>query len=295
MKTPIGITDGKVLNKFNKEKALELFLESKEELPRRPIDIRVLAKQNQLFKTDEEFNKFMTDFGIRYSKKKIKTLFREDRLVIQSVEAIADLDKIVNLLSERLAEWFSLHHPEFTEENHEKFAESVVKYGNRKKFPGFKESFGQDLRKEDEAILKKYARQICEMYNLREELKRYVDKQMKRVAPNLEAVAGGLLGARLISLSGGLERLAKKPASTIQLLGAEKALFRFLRGRGKAPKYGLIFSHPLVQSVPESKRGKVSRLLAAKIMLAARLDFYGKKNKGKEIKRELEKHVRLIR
>jgi nucleolar protein 56 len=129
---------------------------------------------------------------------------------------------------------------------------------------------------------------------LREDIEKYVDHVLKEVAPNLRELAGSLLAARLISLTGGLEKLAKKPSSTIQLLGAEKALFRFLHGRGRSPKYGLLFTHQLIQNAPPKKRGKVARVLASKLSIAAKMDFYGKKEKSDELKKDLDERIKKI-
>ena len=143
--------------------------------------------------------------------------------------------------------------------------------------------------------LKEYATKIKEFYKLRKQMEKYVDQVLKEIAPNLRELAGPLIGARLIAMVGGLEKLAKKPSSTIQLLGAEKALFRFLRGRGKSPKFGLLFTHPLVQSTPLDKKGKVARVLASKLSIAVKLDFYGDKDKSKNMKEDLEKRIEKIR
>ena len=97
---------------------------------------------------------------------------------------------------------------------------------------------------------------------------------------------------RLIALAGGLEKLAKMPSSTVQLLGAEKALFRHLKGEGKSPKFGIIFSHTLIQNAPKEMKGKVARLIAAKLSLAARIDNFSKEDRGEELREELDEQVK---
>src|SRR4030065_417735 len=113
--------------------------------------------------------------------------------------------------------------------------------------------------------------------------------------PNFSAVAGPLLGARLLSVAGSLDRLAMMPSSTIQLLGAEKALFRHLKGEGKAPKYGILFGHPLIQQATKETKGKVARLVAAKLSIAARLDRFAGKDEGESLRKQLEESMRKIR
>ncbi len=289
MKVPFGITDGKKLERFEKGKEAEQFLDSDEPLPEKPLDLRALAGMD-----DQSFNRFMTSFGISYSKQKIKTKDRRDRVAIQVVEALGDLDKVLNLFSERLREWYSLHYPELDEkiDDHRKFARLVAKYGERKNFPDFDESFGQEFSKEDVSMAKEHAKSLSELYQLKEDMSGYLEKLMKEIAPNTTKIAGAVIGARLISHTGGLESLAKKPASTIQILGAEKALFRHLKGKGKAPRFGLLYSHPMIKKTKEDKKGKVARLLSSKIAIAARLDCYGDRDKGDELLKELKKKVK---
>ncbi|MBW1839778.1 MAG: C/D box methylation guide ribonucleoprotein complex aNOP56 subunit, partial [Deltaproteobacteria bacterium] len=100
--------------------------------------------------------------------------------------------------------------------------------------------------------------------------------------------------ARLLNLAGGLERMSKMTSSTIQLLGAEKALFRHLRGEGKSPKYGILFGHQLIQNAPKEKRGKVARLVASKISLASRIDMFSDRNDGEKMRLELDRDVKKV-
>ena len=118
---------------------------------------------------------------------------------------------------------------------------------------------------------------------------------MLEVAPNIRGLVGPLLGARLISLAGGLSRLARLPASTIQVLGAEKALFRALRTGGRPPKHGVIFQYPAIHRSPRWQRGKIARALAAKLAIAARIDAFTGEYKADELKEELEKRIEEIK
>ncbi len=245
---------------------------------------------------EKELNEFLNEFAIELTKLKISKLARRDKLIIQVASAIADLDKILNLMSERLREWYGLHYPEFEIENHEKFAKTVAEKGKRENFEDFEFSIGMGFEEDDEKNVKTFAQRVYELYKLRDALDKYLEKMLKKEMPNLYALLGHVLAARLLAAAGSLEKLAKMPASTIQLLGAEKALFRFLRSKGKTkpPKHGIIFLSPYVAKAPKDKRGKIARLLAAKLAMAARMDFYTKENKGKELKKELEEKIKEV-
>jgi nucleolar protein 56 len=123
----------------------------------------------------------------------------------------------------------------------------------------------------------------------------YVDKTMKEVAPNTRAVAGALLGARLIAIAGSLQNLAMRPASTIQVLGAEKALFRSLKTGARPPKHGLIFQHTLLHDAKRWQRGKIARAIAGKLAIAARTDAFGGRYVGDSLKADIEKRLAEIR
>ena len=130
------------------------------------------------------------------------------------------------------------------------------------------------------------------LFSLRKKQEGYLSYLMKRECPNLAAVAGVLIGAKLISIAGSLERLARFPASTVQILGAETAFFRFLRNRrNSSPKYGVIINHPLIQNAKRDKRGKAARMLADKLSLCARLDFFKGEFKAPDYRIELERKL----
>ncbi len=263
-------------------------------------NLRSIIKEIHL--SDIDLNEQLTGIGAELTKRRIKKAVKKDKIIIQAVDAIDEIDKSLNIFTARLREWYGLHFPEMERnvEKHERFVKLISEYGLRDKIDKkelkqiAKTSMGIDLSEKDEAILKEYATKIKEFYKLREHLEKYVDDVLKEIAPNLCEIAGPLLAARLIALTGGLEKLAKKPSSTIQLLGAEKALFRFLHGRGRSPKYGLLFTHQLIQNAPLKKRGKVARILASKLSIAAKMDFYGKKVKSAGLKKDLEERIKKI-
>jgi len=250
--------------------------------------------------SDTQINKLITQIGIELAKRRIKKTVKKDKIIIQAVSAIDELDKSINIFVERLREWYGLHFPELEEstEKHEKFVKIVSDYGLRNKIPenllpgSLRDSIGIELSNEDESILKEYAENLKNFYKLREHLEKYIERTMKEIAPNFTEVATPILGARFIALSGGLEKLAKMPSSTIQLMGAEKALFRYLRGKGQSPKHGILYTHPEVQKAPIDKRGKIARILASKISIAVKMDYYGSENASNSLRDDLDKKIK---
>jgi nucleolar protein 56 len=126
-------------------------------------------------------------------------------------------------------------------------------------------------------------------------LENYLEKAMDEVAPNVKALTGALLGARLIAITGGLTNLARRPSSTIQVLGAEKALFRSLKTGARPPKHGMIFQHAYLHDAKRWHRGKIARALAGKLAIAARVDAFRGKYVGEELKASLDKRIEEIR
>ncbi|HLC67506.1 MAG TPA: C/D box methylation guide ribonucleoprotein complex aNOP56 subunit, partial [archaeon] len=111
------------------------------------------------------------------------------------------------------------------------------------------------------------------------------------IAHNFASLIDPLLAARLLAYAGSLEKLARMPASTIQLLGAEKAMFRHLHEKGRSPKYGMIYNSELIQKAPAESRGKIARILSAKLMLAARIDYYSGRDDSEKMLREMKEEM----
>ena len=145
-------------------------------------------------------------------------------------------------------------------------AEQVIE---RSKF-----SMGNDLSEVDQKSLADFAGYIMEHFDYKKELQSYLRDQMNNVAPNLTELLGESVGARLMTHAGGINNLAKLPASTIQILGAEKALFRALKTKSSTPKYGLLFNSSFISRAPTARKGKVSRLLSNACAKSARLDNF---------------------
>ena len=258
-------------------------------------NLRKIAKELKYVKDDRELNDLIRKVQIIRTKKKIGSKERKDKLIVASISAQQDLEKIVNSMIERLREWYGLHYPELRISHHEKYVDLVLEHGDRSNFKDFKSSMGVDLRKEDVKILQSFAKQLKEMYELKSNLEEYLGKIVPEVIPNMNALLGTLLAAKLLSKAGSLEKLAKMPSSKIQLLGAEKSLFKFMKGQQKTvPKYGIIFIHPDISTAPKDKKGKVARLLAGKLALAVRADFYSKENISDKLLEDYKRKLKMI-
>lgn len=253
--------------------------------------LRDYAKSLGFVKDDGELNEFLSSFSIALSKRGLMGAIGRDRLIVQSVRSLDDLSRSINVFLERLYEWFSLHYPEMKNVN---VKDIVMKCGRRENIPGFKSSTGVDLSEEDQKALKEFAQTVDTLEKEKKELEKYVASAMRDVAPNFSALADPLLGARLIAVAGSLEKIARMPASTIQLLGAEKALFRHLHQKGKSPKYGIIYNSHLIQNAPNEHKGKIARILSSKLMLAARIDYYSGRNDAEKMKKDLDEEIRNV-
>ena len=189
--------------------------------------------------------------------------------VDEAVRAVGELDHTLNLIGERLVSWAGRDAPPTGEEP------GAASVARRLRIPGPSEPPVIGLPEGDPA-LKEARAQMAELYErtaeVRSRLEAAIEAAMPRRTPNLSALLGPLLAARILSLAGGLDRLARMPASTIQMLGAERAFFEHLRGRAPPPRHGALFLHPDVQGAPRKIRGRVARTLAAKAAIAARLD-----------------------
>ncbi|MFH0711038.1 MAG: C/D box methylation guide ribonucleoprotein complex aNOP56 subunit [Candidatus Aenigmatarchaeota archaeon] len=265
-------------------------------------NLRKFAVERQFVKDQTEFNNLLTKINLEMTKVKIKKAMGRDGLVVQANGALEELDRSINVLIERLREWYGLHFPEMNRvvDSHEKYATLIEKFGQRmmiddQELKQFTEkSMGMDLKEDDIKIIQSFASEISSLYKTREKISKYLDTILKEVAPNLRELAGPLLAAKLISKAGGLEKIARSPSSTIQLLGAEKALFRFLHGRGKSPKFGILFNHPLVQNASIDQKGKIARTLASKLSIAVKIDFYSHEYKADGLKKDLDERMKKI-
>ncbi|WP_457614931.1 C/D box methylation guide ribonucleoprotein complex aNOP56 subunit [Methanopyrus sp.] len=280
---------------------------------------RELAVEVGVVDSEEEYSELVYEVGVKLSKEKVReTIEERDQMIIQAINTIDDIDKILNILTDRVREWYGIHFPEINKivKRHDDFVTLVAELGHRKNFtydnikevlPEFpdhlaekleeaaKDSMGAEMDEKDLAAVQRIAEVARELYEIRRKTADYIDESMDDVAPNVKALVGPLIGARLIALAGGLKEMARLPASTIQLLGAEKALFRHLTKGTKPPKHGVIFQHPLIHRSPWWQRGKIARALAGKLAIAARIDAYSGEYRGDELRRQLEQRVKEIK
>ena len=226
-----------------------------------------------------------------------KAVGRDDH-ISQGVNALDDMEKTINVMLSRLKEWYGLHFPELEKlVDSDRFLGLVSEFGSRGAMAGMEdvESIGSELTPEDEKAITEMAALVLEAKTARTSLQSYVENSMRSFAPNVTEIAGPIIGARLIDLAGSLERLARLPAGTIQLLGAEKALFRHLKSKAKPPKHGVLFQHPDVHRSPYWQRGAIARAYAGKIGIAARADFYSKRHIAGELRKSLDEALLRIR
>ena len=213
-----------------------------------------------------------------------KSSQEEDKLLIQAINSVDDIDESISKLVERIRDWYTIYFPEMdTISNNETYIKLIAESKNREDIlENFKEHFGEeieestgaDIEEADLEMLKSFAESIYSLQKSRKELEVYIDSKMESIAPNLRDLLGATLGAKLIAHIGSIKRLATYPASVIQIMGAEKAIFRHLKTGERPPKHGLIFQHPSVRGAKWWNRGKVARNLALKITLAVRKDVF---------------------
>jgi len=292
----------------------ELGFESEFEFPN--LAGEKLRENPEEFLGQEWFERYFT-VGVALTRLRIQEQSgARDKMIIQAIEALDDIDKVVNLLVSRLREWYSLHFPELDEllPKHPQYVSFVKNVGHRENITKEKlESLGLSEEKiakileakektmgawmdeKDLRVIQDLAREIDDLYKLRNEIEDYTERAMDDVAPNLKALVGAKLAARLISLAGGLKELAMMPASTIQVLGAEKALFRHLRSGAKPPKHGVIYQYPAINKSPWWQRGKIARALAGKLAIAARVDYFSGEYIAEELKKEIEARIKEIK
>lgn len=224
----------------------------------------------------------------------------EDKHLIQAINSIDEIDETISKLIERIREWYALYFPEMDViKNNETYIKLISQNETKEKiieakpdaFPDNVLDIEDDINPQDLEIMNKYAKSIFELQTTRKEIEEYIDCKMESIAPNLRLLVGSTLGAKLISHAGGIKRLAMYPSSTVQIMGAEKALFRHLKSGDRPPKYGLIYQHPQVRGAKWWNRGKIARMLAGKISLAVRRDVFTRtidENVAEDFKEKVE-------
>lgn len=333
-KTPIGIlvmegdrvVDKALFPRDPKRIAEKMSVESREEkdvkrkYPKAATGTRRLPladiAEKVGFCKKSEFPAMLSKVNEEMAKLGVKTGFGRDKLVANAVRAQRALEENTNNQAETLREWYSIHFPELNSvlKDNKDYAKVVSAIGARsgmtesalekilsdrryaKAIPQIAaESMGSDVSETDLKAIKAYAESVLASVAADTSLRLYIEGVMSEIAPNTSAVATPYVGALLIEQAGSLERLAALPSSTVQVLGAQKAMFRFLKTGKLPPKYGVLYVHPLVSQASKKAKGKIARTLASKISIAAKVDFYGGKPIGERLKKESEERAKSLK
>ena len=251
-------------------------------------ELKIILKYFKNTKFQKDFYKKNLELTTIDLKKSVKF----DTLLIQSVNSLTELEVITNKLSKVLRDWYELYLPEISKkiESHEEFADLILKKSKKDILKDLKlkeeDSLGSNIEKIDLDAIKSIASQLSSLFKLKQTQENYLTELMKN-CPNTSEVATPLLGAKLIAEAHSLKRLSKLPASTVQILGAEKALFRHLKTGAKMPKHGIIIHHPIMSQLPYKLHGKAARALADKISIAARVDYFKGDFVGDKLKKQI--------
>ncbi|MCK5304186.1 MAG: C/D box methylation guide ribonucleoprotein complex aNOP56 subunit [Candidatus Heimdallarchaeota archaeon] len=273
--------------------------------------------QQDYISDEKEYQGLVREVGISLSKKRVAhSSQRVDKNVVHAILSMDDIDKTTNLFSARISEWYGVHFPEIMREvqNHLTLCKIITTIGTKDNFTeenvksfGFsnekskrivnlaRKSMGADFTENDLRPLQDLSLRIIDLYEEREKLEVWIGREISRIAPNMKAIVGAPIAARLIALAGGLRELAMKPASTIQLLGAEKALFRALKTGAKPPKHGIIYQIPVLHGCPWWQKGNISRAIAGRLTIAGRVDFFQGEFIGDQLKLEVDRKVEEIK
>jgi len=227
-----------------------------------------------------------------------------DQVIMQAVCSLDDLEDSINTLIKRLREWYSLNFPELDAvvKKHDLYTQ-IVSEGIDSAEEGLRErlhaeldnTMGIKFSDSDKKAAKALADGILGLYVTMAKTEAYINEAMKETAPNISALAGPILGARVMSIAGGLDRLSILPSSTIQVLGAEDAFFRFLKTKKDPPKHGVIFQLPEIRSASKGVRGKISRMFAAKLAIAAKIDRFHGEYIGDKLRADFMKKIKDLK
>lgn len=299
----LGVTDPRLGSAIHE--ALDIPVVSNEAVTELARCLRLHAEKMLPDHDEGDIAKAQCGLGHAFSRNKVKfNVHRSDNMIIQASALLEHMDKGVNLLGMRVKEWYGWHFPELAKEVPDPclYCKVVLLLENRK---GLSDAEPEDVKAQlaailenDEALaarvydkavtsmggevadvdwvnIRAFAERVDSLATYKVELQQYLVDKMMLIAPNLTQLIGQQIGAKLIAKAGSLTNLAKSPASTIQILGAEKALFRALKKKkGNTPKYGLIFHSGFIQRAAKEHRGKISRYLANKAALACRIDCF---------------------
>jgi len=321
-KVSIGVIDKNLANKIGETFGVNVKLNDSVFEMFRGIRLHFtkFIKKNDF--QDSNLMKISLGLGHSFSRSKVTTdVARQDKHIIQTISLLEQIEKNLNLFSMRIKEWYSWHFPELVKivSDNKPYVQLVKLIQDRTKvekgivaeieeivldggiaeriISAINSSMGQELIEEDLNALMNFCDRTISGYEYRDDLKEYLREKMLNVAPSLTAFIGESVGAKLILQAGSLNNLSKCPASTVQILGAEKALFRALKTRGNTPKYGTLYHASYINKAKPKDKGKISRYIANKCALAARLDCYSVNPTtrfGERMKEQVEERLNFL-
>lgn len=264
-----------------------------------------VLKEIGFIESEDDLNQVLHQVSLELTNYKLKEASKSrDMFLIQAINAIDEIDESTGKLIERLREWHVIHFPELDKlKNNEKYVNLIAEYGDKNSIIENEsldeinissQSTGTEIESYDLEVLQGFADSVKSLQDTKKSLTDYVDQKMSEIAPNLSDLLGSSLGAKLIAHIGGIEKLALLPSSTIQIMGAEKALFRHKKTGERPPKHGLIYQHPEIRGARWWLKGKIARALAAKISLAVRKDVYSGEF-DPSLKEDFEKKLEAIK
>jgi nucleolar protein 56 len=234
---------------------------------------------------------------IKIARKAIKERLSLGDLITKLVNLIDEMEKAENTLFKGIFDLYFMYYPEAASllREREPFIETMAKGFERKEVSAVlgipESSMGYDLSDEDKSVLSLQINELKNVSDVRTMTKNHLAALIVKNYPNTYAIAGDIVSARLIALSGGIRRLSFMPSSKIQVLGSESALFG---GSKRTPKYGVIYKIPLIEEAQQDKRGKIARAVAAKISMAAKIDMFSKKDESPALKKQLDTEIARI-
>jgi nucleolar protein 56 len=257
----------------------------------------------------------MRERMIKKAKEGIKSSYsNEEFALVQAINAYLETNKTYNLAYERLSEWYGLYYPEVKVANAKTLAdlamvlnsrseiseeriESIIKDAQKSAsiYAKATSTMGREMNINEMNALMGFARLSNQMYDTLLELETYIKAAATELMPNTTYLTDEKIAAELLSKAGSLERLATMPASTIQLLGAEKALFKHIKFGSRPPKYGVLFKLAEISNGPRDKRGRIARAYATKISIGLKADFFTKNFIAEKLKEDLEKNIKKIK
>ncbi|MHA1303105.1 MAG: C/D box methylation guide ribonucleoprotein complex aNOP56 subunit [Candidatus Heimdallarchaeaceae archaeon] len=312
------IINSSLVQRFIREKSdikADIDISSEDYFKFQSLIPKLLIEHNFLA-SEQDFHELIRKVNIQLSRKRVAVASqRTDKMIVHAILSLDDLMTTINLFMSRIREWYGIHFPEILKqiENHETLCKIITEMGARENYSekilenfGFsknkkeqiinlaKSSMGADFDNRDLQPLQRLANRTLDLFEEKRYLEQWIEEQVDKVAPNMKAVIGAPITARLIALAGGLKEMALMPSSTVQLLGAEKALFRALKTGAKPPKHGVIYQTPELHGCKWWQRGNISRAIAGRLTIAARIDAFQGEYRGNELRMDLEQKIEEI-